>query len=179
MSSSDKNSGVIVIDNFITKDEAEYIIELYESLDESETYKDVKKNRKITVNPKNENFIPTVSKVFNKIKEIFSDEELYLSEFMISSYYPGYSMGVHSDLTDREHFAVSAVLYLNNDFTGGDIIFPVVDKRHSPRLGDLAIFDSRLKDNDHGVETVTSGVRYVMPIWITSDKNKSLNILDN
>jgi len=179
MSSSDKDFGVVILNNFITKEEADYIIDLYENLDESEIYEDLNKNRKITVNPNNNEFKKTINKVYEKAKEIFSDRELYVTEFMISSYKPGYSMGVHSDIIGKEHFSVSAVLYLNSEFTGGDIVFPVVDKKHAPKLGDLALFDSKSKENNHGVEVVTSGIRYVMPIWITSDRNKALKFIHN
>jgi predicted 2-oxoglutarate/Fe(II)-dependent dioxygenase YbiX len=56
---------------------------------------------------------------------------------------------------------------------------PVVDSRLRKKMGDAALFLSDLKETAHGVEPVTSGVRYVMPIWITNNFDKRLKFLDN
>ena len=134
--------------------------------------------RKILINPEFEDIKPILNKALLKIKEVTNINDLFVTEFLLSCYYPGYSMGIHTDLEDgKDHFAMSAVVYLNDDFGGGDIIFPLLDLKHSPSMGDLAWFNSSDPECIHGVEEVTSGVRYVMPIWITSDPEKELKFL--
>lgn len=173
MHASGETNTIKLIKNFINEDEANKVVSTFESLEEPDIYKIDK--RVVTVDTKVELFRNIAKRVLLKARETFDDENLYISEFMISSYYPGYSMDVHTDIADRYHFSVSGVLYFNNDFTGGDIIFPNINYRYSPQLGDLVLFKSDLTENDHGVEEVTSGIRYVMPVWITSDKNLELD----
>ena len=107
-------------------------------------------------------------KVLDKAKKEFNDNNLFITSYMISSYDPGFSLPVHVDTEDmRECNKISMVLYLNNNFEGGDIIFPLINYKHSPKAKELCCFLSEPKENAHGVEVIESGKRYVMPIFIT------------
>jgi predicted 2-oxoglutarate/Fe(II)-dependent dioxygenase YbiX len=65
--------------------------------------------------------------------------------------------------TDRD---LSTVLFLNNDFEGGDFIFPELKIRIRPEPGMLVCFPST-HEYLHGVEPITHGNRYSIVNWMT------------
>lgn len=66
--------------------------------------------------------------------------------------------------TDRD---ISMVLYLNDDYEGGDFIFPDLKVRVRPEPGMLVCFPSN-HHYKHGVEPVTRGQRYSIVCWATA-----------
>lgn len=65
--------------------------------------------------------------------------------------------------TDRD---LSFVFYLNDDFEGGDFIFPDLKIRIRPEPGMMVCFPSN-HFYTHGVEPVTKGKRYSIVTWAT------------
>ena len=61
---------------------------------------------------------------------------------------------------------ISIVLYLNDDFEGGDFIFPDHKIRVRPEPGMMVCFPSN-HHYKHGVEPVTKGKRYSIVCWAT------------
>lgn len=61
---------------------------------------------------------------------------------------------------------LSTVLFLNDDFEGGDFVFPDLRVRIRPEPGLLVAFPSS-QFFAHKVEPVTSGTRYSMVNWMT------------
>uniref|UniRef100_A0A8C4TGZ8 procollagen-proline 3-dioxygenase n=1 Tax=Erpetoichthys calabaricus TaxID=27687 RepID=A0A8C4TGZ8_ERPCA len=75
------------------------------------------------------------------------------------------------------HRDLSAILYLNNDFEGGNLIFTARDGKTvtaevSPHCGRLVAFTSG-SQNPHGVRAVTSGQRCAVALWFTLDESRS------
>ncbi|CAL8340439.1 unnamed protein product [Lota lota] len=71
------------------------------------------------------------------------------------------------------HRDYSAILYLNDDFEGGDFIFTMLDGKTvtaevRPRCGRVVGFGSG-KENPHGVRAVTRGQRCAVALWFTLD----------
>jgi len=65
--------------------------------------------------------------------------------------------------TDRD---LSMVFFLNNDFEGGDFVFPELKVRVRPEPGMMVCFPSN-HHYMHGVEPVTKGKRYSIVTWST------------
>lgn len=65
--------------------------------------------------------------------------------------------------TDRD---LSIVFYLNDEFAGGDFIFPELKIRVRPEPGMMVCFPSN-HNYMHGVEPVTKGKRYSIVSWAT------------
>jgi predicted 2-oxoglutarate/Fe(II)-dependent dioxygenase YbiX len=65
--------------------------------------------------------------------------------------------------TDRD---LSIVFYLNDDFEGGDFIFPELKIRVRPEPGMMVCFPSN-HHYMHGVEKITKGKRYSIVSWAT------------
>lgn len=61
---------------------------------------------------------------------------------------------------------LSIIFYLNNDFEGGDFIFPELKVRVRPEPGMMVCFPSN-HHYSHGVEPVTRGKRYSIVTWAT------------
>uniref|UniRef100_A0A665WX22 procollagen-proline 3-dioxygenase n=1 Tax=Echeneis naucrates TaxID=173247 RepID=A0A665WX22_ECHNA len=71
------------------------------------------------------------------------------------------------------HRDYSAILYLNDDFEGGDFIFTELDAKTvtaevRPQCGRVVGFGSG-KENPHGVRAVTKGQRCAIALWFTLD----------
>jgi len=65
--------------------------------------------------------------------------------------------------TDRD---LSMVFYINDDYEGGDFIFPEHNVRVRPKPGMMICFPSN-HNYMHGVEPVTKGKRYSIVTWAT------------
>lgn len=91
-------------------------------------------------------------------------------------YRPGGKYDAHADrenydpeteiwhrVVDRD---LSMLLYLSDDYEGGDLEFTKFEYRYKPRRGDLITFPSDLR-YVHQVHPVTSGVRHSVVSWAT------------
>jgi hypothetical protein len=72
----------------------------------------------------------------------------------------------------HEHFDASkpndiaTLIYINNNYSGGDIYFPEYNISHKPEPGDLLTFPDN-PDYVHGVRAISDGIRYTTPRWFT------------
>jgi hypothetical protein len=73
----------------------------------------------------------------------------------------------------------SSLIYLNNQFSGGNLWFPNQELEVVPKPNTLVIFPSGF-DYLHGVKQVTSGIRYsILEFWTYEEKTTHTeNILD-
>ena len=76
---------------------------------------------------------------------------------------PGNESLIWRKSTDRD---LSTVLFLNDDFEGGDFVFPELRVRVRPEPGMLVCFPST-HEYLHGVEPITKGTRYSIVNWMT------------
>lgn len=87
----------------------------------------------------------------------------------------GYELHPHADAANADgsehpfyYRQWTAILYLNNDYEGGQVYFPTRDYAPDLQPGDLLLFVGDL-DNLHGVRPVLSGVRYTLASFFTQD----------
>ena len=66
------------------------------------------------------------------------------------------------------------VFYLNDDYEGGDFVFPDLKVRVRPEPGMLVCFPSN-HHYRHGVEPVTKGQRYSIVCWATVKGFETMN----
>jgi hypothetical protein len=115
------------------------------------------------------------------IEAHFSTPELFVESFFVASIISGDSHIPHADNERREdrrwvpnHTAqrdYTALVYLNDDFTGGELVFPALDVLITPQPGLLVSFPSNHKFV-HAVPKVRSGKRYSLPVWFTVTRQK-------
>jgi predicted 2-oxoglutarate/Fe(II)-dependent dioxygenase YbiX len=85
----------------------------------------------------------------------------------------GMEMDAHSDNTfpdgspnPTSQSAFASILYLNDDYEGGETFFPGYGVRLAPKAGTLVVFGAGT-DYVHGVTKVTRGTRYTLAGWCT------------
>jgi prolyl 4-hydroxylase len=71
----------------------------------------------------------------------------------------------------------SVLVYLNDDFEGGETQFPKLKLTVKPQIGKLIVWDnvSEGKENPNSVHAglpVTKGTKYIMIVWIRENKFK-------
>ena len=80
----------------------------------------------------------------------------------------GQYMDEHSDDIGITKYNISGVIYLNSDYSGGEINFKTSNTCYSmtikPSTGDLVIFPGN-SNYPHSVGEVLSGERYTIPVW--------------
>jgi Rps23 Pro-64 3,4-dihydroxylase Tpa1-like proline 4-hydroxylase len=98
-------------------------------------------------------------------KNIKSREKtMHLLKYKESGFLPAHSdHGISSRV-------LSALLYLNDDYEGGNIRFPHAGIDIKPEAGSLLFFPSNFV-YVHEVDAVTSGTRYSLPNWYHNRKN--------
>jgi hypothetical protein len=82
----------------------------------------------------------------------------------IARFEVGASMHEHFDVTKTNDIA--CLIYINDNYSGGEIYFPELDIIIKPEAGDLVCFPDT-PDFVHGVKTVTGTNRYTLPRWFT------------
>jgi hypothetical protein len=88
-------------------------------------------------------------------------------ELSVAKWEQGTSLNLHVDdlgyMTDNH---IPTLIYLNDDYDGGEISFVTHDITIKPKIGDLLIFPGNMH-YAHEVKEVLSGTRYTLPIWFT------------
>ncbi len=73
------------------------------------------------------------------------------------------------------------LLYLNDDFTGGETYFPMLDLAIAPRIGSCLRFPSCTPDgrvlwqSEHGGLPVRAGVKYALNIWVRCPARRAIH----
>lgn len=89
-------------------------------------------------------------------------------------YAPGQQYRLHSDALPHTHNQriLTALLYLNDGYAGGETAFPDLELNVEPRAGDLLLFANTLPDDRpdpvarHAGLPVTRGTKWVATRWI-------------
>jgi hypothetical protein len=112
------------------------------------------------------------SSVLDKIDEgilkiISYDPNLYYNySGTLQRQYEGSDLKVHVDNHVDPYIAYAAVVYLNDDYTHGEVIFPKQGLELKPKPGSMLFFSST-DTHPHGVNPPGPGpLRYVLPSFI-------------
>jgi hypothetical protein len=91
--------------------------------------------------------------------EEYNEDKIHIARFA-----KGHGMHEHFDTTKPND--ITTLIYLNEDYEGGQIYFPELNIYIKPQEGDLLCFPDT-PDFVHGVKPITEGVRYTAPRWFT------------
>ena len=86
--------------------------------------------------------------------------------YSILKYGAGQKFVNHIDDHKDYHRRISTVYYINDEYTGGEIVFPRFGITHKPKANELLIFPSTYVYN-HSVLPVIEGTRYAVVSWLT------------
>lgn len=107
--------------------------------------------------------IAKCSDIYKEIMKIGDDNPRIKSAgYVVGKYYPDKSRGSHIDCPydDKEH---SYVLYINDDYEGGELHFEKLDVVIKPEAGSIIMFKSNDPDNLHQTYPLKSGYKYIIP----------------
>jgi hypothetical protein len=166
-----------VIDNFITPEEAEILIQEQISPSEVNPYPEYYAKRfGGTAFPYNKRVMDILIKYGHRSNEVHKEQNSFINPIYVfksfgSLWGPGSSGGIHLDAQDPEAFIeFSTIIYLSDpaDYEGGVIYFPNQDFEYKPRRYSAVFFPSAGSEYIHGITTVTSGQRHTALYMHTS-----------
>lgn len=96
-------------------------------------------------------------------------DELYHEGYNMLRYKGGQQYKAHADGTTADGRAVSAIIYLNNDYEGGEVEFVNFGVKIKPEPGMLLLFPSNYPYT-HIAHPVISGTKYAIVTWM-KDRN--------
>lgn len=83
----------------------------------------------------------------------------YQTFLAVSKLKPYRPMATHKDSKTENSNGFVCMLYINDDYEGGELSFPERDYKYKPATGDFAFYQM---DEPHSVDYVKSGIRYSM-----------------
>lgn len=113
---------------------------------------------------------------FKQACEMFFERELRPNTSHAQKWDVGGFAAPHSDNSDHDGnpnaFEINkyvGILYLNNDYEGGELYFPDHNLEFKPTMGQYIMFPGG-HENIHGVKEITAGTRYTMvSFWDYAD----------
>lgn len=131
------------------------------------------------LNLENKNLIEMHNKIYQVLKSCVDD---YAQYWGISvNYYEafnfvkyegaGQQFRIHADHGPAYACTVSAVIYLNDNYEGGELYFPRLDKlTYKPKRGDIAIFPSNYI-YEHASLDMVEGTKYCVVVMMDLNNN--------
>lgn len=110
-------------------------------------------------------FFDSFSIVENDYKSYFGVSTDSHDSYGILKYGVGQKFVNHIDDHTAFHRRISSVYYMNDDYEGGEIIFPRFNISYKPKANEMIVFPSTYVYN-HSVNEVTSGTRYAVVSWM-------------
>jgi len=156
-----------IVEDFITEEDANTLINEMKNPSERNEYPVYYKDRNGgTAFPYNKKVMSLLKKYAihsNKIqKEFFGlEKDVIVTKAFGSFWMPGTSGAPHIDAIEKEPFIeYSTVIYLNDEYEGGEIYFPRQSFEYSPKKYSAVFFPGNSIDYVHGVKEITSGSRF-------------------
>lgn len=135
-------------------------------------------------------FPEEISKKFNKrLCKILGIEVEYLEDWIFIKYEEGGEYKEHADFVDEDlPYAEedkkilgglrlkTVLIYLNDDFEGGETFFPNIDLTIKPKTGKLVVWENILtnrKKNKYSIHAglpVSKGNKYIILTWVREEK---------
>lgn len=120
-----------------------------------------------------------------KIEVDLRTRPLFVEALFLACLLPGDSHIAHADNQRKKHGRwipnhtpqrdYTGLVYLNDKFTGGELVFPDRDVVIVPKPGLFIGFPSN-HQFVHAVPKVLSGKRYSLPVWFTLDSAKAMQV---
>lgn len=187
--SDDLDYQVQEIPNFLTPEECDTIIKLTDGkLFKSKVYgedSDLSSDTRVSQQCwLHDNIHPVVKNISDKVRRVTDTHDNYQEEMQVVNYPPGGFFLPHYDACDGDkQFCerldskhgpryMTVLFYLNDDFQGGETVFPNINKTVRPEKGKAVIFKNVNKDNViikqafHGGQPVIAGEKWIANKWI-------------
>jgi hypothetical protein len=183
--------GVLLVEDFISDEELSSILDIINSTKEEDWRIEYISNLKtfcmekfgrddvdnlvaegkfeITQNWEDKNFNiaghPTQEKIYNRLNDMVIEEDpsLILSGLAtIQRMQEGVELKSHTDQDTDPSIRYATILYINEDYSDGEIFFPKIGLELKPKPKSMLVFPGT-KEYEHGVKHVGPGpIRYVL-----------------
>lgn len=177
-----KEQGIQLMDHFLSSDECDRIIEYAESkqlLSRSQVTSDGSTYRISTNRTSSTAFLdtqdnPLFRSIHQRAAAFLNLSEEYMENLQIIRYREGEEFKPHTDPrydTDRKY---TILLYLSEEFEGGETYFPELDLKIKPKKGRMLCFLNRDDTNQiislstHAGLPTYNGVKYGCNLWVGS-----------
>lgn len=107
-----------------------------------------------------ESEIYTIGKILHYLKDAaarYTNKPMSLSKIVMHKYVDQGHSEPHLD-----SFPIATILYLNDNYLGGELYFPAENFEIKPREGSLIVFDGSQETGRHGVRMVSGQSRYAL-----------------
>jgi hypothetical protein len=183
---------MLVSENTLTRRECAFLIGLYDRYSELSSCRGCNRRPLLDYYTIEDVESEAASRVYGltlrckeKIEANLSTPRLFVESFFVSCLLPGDSQIAHADNEQRERGRwvpnhtpqrdYTGLAYLNDDFTGGELVFPNLDVVIAPKPGLLVGFPSNHKFL-HAVQKVLSGKRYSLPVWFSANSTEAMHL---
>ena len=157
-----------VIDDFISKEDTQRIIEIINEQEESgnlrkNPYFEFGQDGRLQLWNSGGEFWQILKKYLKQIASSY-EEDLHPHGVAMLKYYPGPGMATHSDQDGpcKNKCLVTSVIYLNDDYEGGEVVFPALNKTYKLSARSVMHFTQKGAQWDHLVNEIKSGNRYAV-----------------
>lgn len=185
-------SRILVSENTLSLKECRFLIDLYDRYSDLSTKRDYSRRPLLhyytlrDVDSESASCLYDVTlRCKEKIEVDLRTPELFVESLFLACLLPGDSHIAHADNERRAHGRwapnhtpqrdYTGLVYLNDTFTGGKLVFPDRDVVIIPKPGLFIGFPSNHKFV-HAVPKVLSGKRYSLPIWFTLNSAKAMQV---
>ena len=152
-------------ENFITLKEQEYLLSIDKDLHTAWKTTDDYWNEKNTLD-----ILPIYKTITERAKDLF-ESYFHFDDFVnLKRFRPGDSMGTHADEIGHNLIKYGIVVYINEDFNGGEIEYPDLELSIKPKARSLVIHPGNI---NHRVNEVLHGpTRYMMTTFVHGTEDK-------
>ena len=155
------NGKIVIIDDVLTKSEClqaskEFNVARFKGSSQIGTFRDT-----IVFHTNNTNkfLLSLTSKIKDSI--MFLTDEIEVDWSQVVGWFEGSKQDYHTDNASARTILTS-ITYLNDDYSGGETSF-LNDIQVVPKTGRTVYFNGA--HYVHGVNEITKGIRYSLPIW--------------
>lgn len=178
-------------DNFLDNDQVNLLLDLCLNTDQWRRINNsVWDNRTINFYTliNEQKFAPTIKDILkrtqNIIKQEYGLDDIYADTIDLCRWFPESNQPPHcdnmfgtNDHAVNKHRDFGCIIYLNDDYGGGETYYPDNNCSIKPKAGKLAIHPADC-NHRHGVKTVKDKIRYTVASFWTTNFSKSLKYVD-
>jgi predicted 2-oxoglutarate/Fe(II)-dependent dioxygenase YbiX len=188
-----ETKNIVVLNNFLDEEERLFLLDIAKKVDTfdpstNDTWKDrvagvavldsIDKRATQTIMQIQQRLKPIIERHFNCTVTATGPS--------IVKWIPGHVQPPHADKEEWQepnvgkpnhspHYDIGNIIYLNDDYEGGELYFPQHDLQFKPENGTAAFFPGD-RNYLHGVTEITSGIRYTLPtFWTITEHHDSTN----
>lgn len=167
---------ILEIPNFLSQKECKNFLEIFNNLSESDWEENETSdwNKRNLIEIKNRRLNAYQGLTYKRVEKLFESYLKIVGHAKIQRMLPKTGgMRQHTDNGTEKNIRYGIVLYFNEDYVGGELVYPEIDLIYKPKSGSLIIHNAKYP---HYVNEVTSGTRYMSTFFVFEDEKNIAKI---